>query len=75
MLAMDLRTPRGVRLPASWLTTIASRLALQYCWLYPPSLCYDAAALLRVILTKVLGLIVDLNTRESHTRPHLETPR
>ncbi|CAI8777402.1 hypothetical protein EMIT0P43_180059 [Pseudomonas jessenii] len=31
-------------------------------------LCYDAAALLRVNLTKVLGLIVDLNTRELHTR-------
>ncbi|CAI8801287.1 hypothetical protein EMIT0196MI5_10399 [Pseudomonas sp. IT-196MI5] len=30
--------------------------------------CYDSAALLRVNPTKALGLIVDLNTRELHTR-------
>ena len=35
--------------------------------------CYDTAALLRVILTKVLGLKVDLNTRELHTRPILNS--
>ncbi|CAI8717612.1 hypothetical protein EMIT0232MI5_110085 [Pseudomonas sp. IT-232MI5] len=35
--------------------------------------CYHSRALLRVILTKVLGLKVDLNTRELHTRPILNS--
>jgi hypothetical protein len=70
MLAMDLGALRGVRRPALSLMTIASMLApTGNCWPSIVSLCYDAPALLRVILTKVLGLIVDLNTRELHTRP------
>ncbi|CAI8867780.1 hypothetical protein EMIT048CA2_270046 [Pseudomonas chlororaphis] len=41
----------------------------------PCRLCYDSRALLRVNLTKVVGLIVDLITRELHTRSHPETLR
>lgn len=40
----------------------------------PPHPAIIRAPFLRVFLTKVLGLIVDLNTRESHTCSHSETP-
>ncbi|CAI8940515.1 hypothetical protein EMIT0P265_50370 [Pseudomonas zeae] len=56
-----------------WGRACSRRTITRYCWLQAASLCYDARALLRVILTKVLGLKVDLNTRELHTRPILNS--
>ena len=56
-----------------WERACSRRTITRYRWLHAASLCYDARALLRVILTKVLGLKVDLNTRELHTRPILNS--
>ena len=56
-----------------WERACSRRTIARFRWLHAARLCYDAPALLRVILTKVLGLIVDLNTRELHTRPILNS--